>query len=62
MVWQTAEVKHITIYAFSSISRFGVPVFVMISGALLLNRNIEIKSFITKKIKRLVVPFIFIIF
>lgn len=59
MVWQSAEVKNINIYAFSSIVRFGVPVFVMISGALLLNRNIELGLFLKKKVKRLVLPFIF---
>lgn len=59
MVWQNAEVKNINIYAFSSIVRFGVPVFVMISGALLLNRDIEITSFLKKKVRRLVTPFIF---
>lgn len=61
MVWQSAEVKNINIYAFSSIVRFGVPVFVMISGALLLNRDIELGSFLKKKVKRLCHSF-FIIF
>ena len=59
MVWQNAEIKHINVYAFSSIVRFGVPAFVMISGALLLNRDIELGSFLKKKVKRLVLPFIF---
>lgn len=59
MVWQNAEIKHINIYAFAAIARFGVPVFVMISGALLLNREIELGNFLKKKVKRLIVPFIF---
>ena len=58
-VWQDSQIMHINIYAFSEIVRFGVPVFVMISGALLLNREIEIKSFFKKKINRLVWPFLF---
>lgn len=59
MVWQNAEVKSIPIYSFAAISRFGVPVFVMITGALVLNRKIELGDFLKKKIKRLVVPFVF---
>ena len=59
MVWQNAEVANTKIYAFSAISRFGVPVFVMISGALLLNREIELGNFLKKKVNRLVIPFIF---
>lgn len=59
MVWQNAEVKNIPVYSFAAITRFGVPVFVMISGALLLNREIELGSFLKKKVKRLVTPFIF---
>ena len=49
-VWQDSQIMHINIYAFSEIVRFGVPVFVMISGALLLNREIEIKSFFKRKL------------
>lgn len=59
MVWQKAEVLNLNIFAFSSIARFGVPVFVMISGALLLNREIEIGSFLKSKVNRIVYPFIF---
>ena len=59
MVWQKAEVLNVNIYAFSSIFRFGVPVFVMISGALLLNRELEITSFLKKKVNRIIYPFIF---
>ena len=59
MVWSDAEIKNVGIYAFSSIVRFGVPVFVMITGALMLNREIELGSFLKKKVKRLCVPFVF---
>lgn len=59
LVWKDAQVAHINIYAFSSIFRYGVPVFIMISGALLLNREIEIGDFLKRKVKRLVTPFIF---
>ncbi len=62
MVWQKAEVLNLNIYAFCQIVRFGVPVFVMISGALLLNREIELVSFFKKKVKRIIYPFIFFYF
>lgn len=39
--------------------RFAVPVFVMITGALLLPREYEIGSFLKKRLTRVVIPFIF---
>jgi len=39
--------------------RFAVPVFVMITGALLLHREYEIGSFLKKRLGRVVVPFLF---
>jgi surface polysaccharide O-acyltransferase-like enzyme len=44
---------------FNAIVRFAVPVFVMISGALLLNREYEIGDFLKKRLVRVVVPFLF---
>lgn len=44
---------------FSEFVRFGVPVFLMLSGALLLNRDIEITSFLKRKVPRIAYPFIF---
>jgi surface polysaccharide O-acyltransferase-like enzyme len=43
----------------NALSRFGVPVFVMITGALLLHREYEISSFLKKRLMRVVVPFLF---
>lgn len=43
----------------NTISRFSVPMFIMISGCVLLGKNIEVKSFYTKKLSRLIPPFIF---
>ena len=56
-----------TIYSFSGIYetfannffRIGVDLFLMISGALLLGRNWEIKGFFKKRFSRLVKPFLF---
>jgi surface polysaccharide O-acyltransferase-like enzyme len=39
--------------------RFAVPVFVMITGALLLHKEYEIGSFLKKRLLRVVVPFLF---
>ncbi|MDI3322360.1 acyltransferase [Pinibacter soli] len=44
---------------FDSSARFGVPIFLMLTGALILPRTIEIKSFFQKRISRIVYPFLF---
>ena len=44
---------------YNAISRFGVPVFVMITGALLLNRDQEPVPFLKKRLGRIIVPFLF---
>jgi len=43
----------------NAIVRFAVPVFVMITGALLLHREYEISSFLKKRLSRVVIPFLF---
>ena len=58
-VWQNSQIMNFNIYAFSEIVRFGVPVFVMISGALLLNRDLEIGSFLRNRVNRIIYPFLF---
>ncbi|WP_157543840.1 acyltransferase [Mucilaginibacter paludis] len=44
---------------YNSLVRFAVPVFVMISGALLLHREYELGSFLKKRLVRIVIPFLF---
>jgi len=44
---------------FCSLSRFAVPIFVMLSGALLLSKDYGIGAFLKKRLFRLVLPFIF---
>lgn len=44
---------------YNAIVRFAVPVFVMITGALLLHRKYELSDFLKKRIGRLIVPFLF---
>ena len=59
-VWKSGpQIKGIDIYSLASITRFGVPIFIMVSGALLLNRDIEIKSFLKKRVSRIIYPFLF---
>lgn len=43
----------------NGINRFCVPVFLMISGVLLLGKNYSLETFLTKRITRIVLPFIF---
>jgi len=44
---------------YNAISRFGVPVFVMITGALLLHREYELGDFLKKRLGRILPQFIF---
>lgn len=50
--WQLANLL-------DSMLRFGVPVFVMISGAVLLDRNEPLNVFLSKRLKRIFLPFLF---
>ena len=50
--WWTADV-------FNALVRFAVPVFVMITGALLLPKDYEIAGFLKKRLGRVVIPFLF---
>ena len=43
----------------NAVVRFAVPVFVMITGALLLHREYEIGDFLKKRLTRVVIPFLF---
>ena len=44
---------------YNALVRFAVPVFVMITGALLLSKEYELADFLKKRIGRLILPFIF---
>jgi surface polysaccharide O-acyltransferase-like enzyme len=45
--------------ALNAVVRFAVPVFVMITGALLLHREYELGSFLKKRLGRIIIPFLF---
>lgn len=51
-IWQIGNI-------YDSIVRFCVPIFFMISGALLLNKDYDLKEFIVKRVVRIFPPFIF---
>ena len=57
------ETPHSLFWCFSSslaaFGNIGVPLFLMISGALLLNREFEFKSFFKKRFSRIFIPFVF---
>jgi len=44
---------------YNTLTRFAVPVFVMISGALLLHRDYPLGDFLKKRLIRIVIPFLF---
>ena len=44
---------------YNALSRFGVPVFVMITGALLLHRDYELGDFLKRRLGRIIAPFLF---
>jgi len=44
---------------FHDIGRIGVPIFLMISGALLLNRNHDLSDFMKRRFTRIIYPFVF---
>lgn len=59
LIWPKAEIVGIRILSFSEIIRYAVPIFLMLSGALLLNRKMSISNFLKRRIPRLIVPFCF---
>jgi len=46
-------------YVLHDIGRMGVPIFLMISGALLLNKDYDLSLFLKKRFTRIIYPFIF---
>ncbi|WP_454802088.1 acyltransferase [Mucilaginibacter phyllosphaerae] len=44
---------------YNALTRFAVPVFVMITGALLLHRQYDLNNFLKKRVGRLIIPFLF---
>ena len=53
------DVLHLEIVHFGVLVKFGVPLFLMVTGALTLNKEINLKIFFQKKIIRIIYPLIF---
>ena len=58
-VFNSTEIVNVPFNNLKEIVRFGVPLFLMVSGMLLLNREIDLKLFFRKKIVRILYPVIF---
>ena len=52
-------IKHTLHSIFHDIGLVGVPIFLMISGALLLNKDYDISSFLKRRFSRICYPFVF---
>lgn len=50
---------NIKIISFRQLFMYAVPLFLMLSGALLLNREIEINDFFKRRLTRIITPFVF---
>lgn len=50
---------HHNLYKLRAFTDFGVPVFLMVTGALALNKDIDLDLFIKKKFTRIILPLIF---
>ena len=61
--WSNVDVNGIQWQVFNiydSLVRWGVPIFVMISGALFLNRDVPIKNIYSKYVLRMVIAFLYL--
>lgn len=58
-IWDKTEMLNLTFYSIKEIVRFGVPMFLMITGMLTLNKTIDLNIFLKKKFVRIVYPLIF---
>lgn len=61
MVWKDTGFLGQTFFQFKEIVRFGVPLFLMITGCLIFKKEIDIKEFFKKKTIRIIYPLIFFI-
>jgi len=59
LIWPNVEVMHFKIVSFRQIFMYAVPLFLLISGALLLNRDIELPDFFKRRLPRIISPYIF---
>ena len=60
-LWNPILVHGINMFKLNQIARIGVPIFLMVSGALLLGRDEDIKLFFKKRFVRVCYPLLFFI-
>lgn len=58
-VWVNVEFLNMKFINLEEIFRFGVPLFLLVTGALAFNKEIELGPFLKKKIVRLIFPLLF---
>lgn len=58
-IWINTEFLGMKFLNWEEVFRFGVPLFLIVTGALAFNKEIELKSFLKKKIVRIIYPLIF---
>lgn len=61
VLWKSMLFMGINFYNFNQLGRFAVPTFLMVSGALLLNKDIEVGSYIKRRFVRICYPLLFFI-
>ncbi len=52
-------IMHHNFYKLRAFTDFGIPVFLMVTGALALNKDIDLEIFIKKKFTRIILPLVF---
>lgn len=57
IIWPNSEINGYKISYFSEFCRIGVPIFLMVSGGLLLNKKYDLNSFFKKRYSRIILPF-----
>ena len=60
-MWDKVQMCDLTFYSIKEIVRFGVPLFLMLTGMLSLNKTIDLGVFLKKKFVRIVYPLVFFI-
>lgn len=58
-IFDTTEVMNLAFTKIKQIPHFGIPLFLMITGMLTLNKDIDLKVFFKKKFVRIVYPLVF---
>lgn len=58
-VWTNNELLNLPFHDLKEFARFGVPIFLMVTGCLAFNKEIELSEFLKKKTVRILLPVIF---